>query len=197
MTLKAVCVFCGSQPGRRPEYVDAARETGRLLATHGIELVYGGGHVGLMGAMADAALAGGGRVVGVIPEHLMRPEVAHLGLTELLVVDSMHTRKQTMATRSDAFVILPGGFGTLDEMFEMLTWRQLRLQDKPVGLVNVEGYFDSLLNLLTHAVDEGLIRAEHLNLLTVERTPQQLVARLNAHAADPSLPSANAKSSLS
>lgn len=196
MTLKTVCVFCGSQPGRRAEYVEAAREMGRLLATSGIELVYGGGHVGLMGAMADAALVSGGRVIGVIPEHLMRPEVAHLGLTELLVVDSMHTRKRTMALRSDAFVVLPGGFGTLDEMFEMLTWRQLRLQSKPVGLVNVEGYFDSLLDLLTHAVDEGLIRSEHLGLLTVESTPQRLLARLNAHAADPTLPSANANLSL-
>ncbi len=197
MALKAVCVFCGSQPGRRAEYVEAARETGRLLATHGIELVYGGGHVGLMGAMADAALASGGRVIGIIPEHLMRPEVAHLGLTELLVVDSMHTRKRTMAMRSDAFVVLPGGFGTLDEMFEMLTWRQLRLQAKPVGLVNVEGYFDSLLDLLTHAVDEGLIRGEHLSLLTVASTPEQLLERLDANAADPTRPSTTAGLSLS
>lgn len=197
MALKAVCVFCGSQPGRRAEYVEAARETGRLLATHGIELVYGGGHVGLMGAMADAALASGGRVIGIIPEHLMRPEVAHLGLTELLVVDSMHTRKRTMAMRSDAFVVLPGGFGTLDEMFEMLTWRQLRLQAKPVGLVNVEGYFDSLLDLLTHAVDEGLIRGEHVSLLTVASTPQQLLERLDANAADPTRPSTTAGLSMS
>lgn len=197
MALQAVCVFCGSQPGRRPEYVEAAREMGRLLATNGIELVYGGGHVGLMGAMADAALVNGGRVIGVIPEHLMRPEVAHLGLSELLVVDSMHTRKRTMAMRSDAFIVLPGGFGTLDEMFEMLTWRQLRLQDKPVGLVNVEGYFDSLLALLTHAADEGLIRSEHLGLLTVESTPQRLLERLIAHAPDPTLTSANENLSLS
>ena len=197
MALKAVCVFCGSQPGRRAEYVEAARETGRLLATDGIELVYGGGHVGLMGAMADAALASGGRVTGVIPEHLMRPEVAHLGLTELLIVDSMHTRKRTMAMRSDAFVVLPGGFGTLDEMFEMLTWRQLRLQAKPIGLVNVEGYFDSLLKLLTHAVDEELVRSEHLSLLTVEPTPHQLLIRLKANAAELAVPSVNANLSLS
>lgn len=197
MALKAICVFCGSQPGRRTEYVDVARETGRLLATSGIELVYGGGHVGLMGAMADAALVNGGRVTGVIPEHLMRPEVAHLGLSELLVVDSMHTRKRTMAMRSNAFIVLPGGFGTLDEMFEMLTWRQLQLQTKPVGLVNVAGYFDSLLALLTHAADEGLIRNEHLSLLMVESTPQRLLDRLNAHAPEPTSPSANAKLSLS
>lgn len=197
MALKAVCVFCGSQPGRRAEYVDVARETGRLLAASGIELVYGGGHVGLMGAMADAALVNGGRVTGVIPEHLMRPEVAHLGLSELLVVDSMHTRKRTMAMRSDAFIVLPGGFGTLDEMFEMLTWRQLQLQAKPVGLVNVAGYFDSLLALLAHAANEGLIRNEHLSLLMVESTPRRLLDRLSAHAPDSTPPSANAKLSLS
>lgn len=180
MTLKAVCVFCGSQPGGRAGYVKAAREMARVLATNGIGLVYGGGHVGLMGALADEALACGGRVTGVIPEHLMRPEVAHQGLTELIIVDSMHTRKQTMAARSDAFVVLPGGFGTLEEMFEMLTWLQLRLQSKPVGLVNVEGYFDSLLEFLKHAAGEGLIRREHRGLLLVESTPVQLLARLSA-----------------
>ena len=181
MTQNAVCVFCGSQPGRRAEYVAAAREMARLLAQSGIELVYGGGHVGLMGALADAGLANGGRVVGVIPEHLMRPEVAHQGLTELIVVDSMHTRKQTMARRSDAFIVLPGGFGTLEEMFEMVTWLQLRLQDKPVALLNVAGYFDSLLQFLEHAASEGLIRREHQGLLLVENVPAQLLARLAAH----------------
>ncbi len=180
--LRAICVFCGSQPGRRASYVTAARATARLLADNGVELVYGGGHVGLMGALADEALAHGGRVVGVIPEHLMRPEVAHQGLTELIVVDSMHTRKQAMALRSDAFIVLPGGFGTLEEMFEMLTWLQLHLQAKPVGLVNVEGYFDSLLQFLQHAAVEGLIRREHRDLLLVERTPARLLARLGASA---------------
>lgn len=180
MTLKAVCVFCGSQPGRRGEYVAAAREMARVLAENRIDLVYGGGHVGLMGALADEALACGGRVIGVIPEHLMRPEVAHQGLTELVVVDSMHTRKRTMASRSDAFVVLPGGFGTLEEMFEMLTWLQLCLQHKPVGLINVAGYFDSLLEFLQRAADENLIRAEHRNLLLVEKTPQHILSRLNA-----------------
>lgn len=181
MNRKAVCVFCGSQPGSRAEYVAAARETARLLAQAGIELVYGGGHVGLMGALADAALAHGGRVVGIIPQHLMRPEVAHQRLTELIVVGSMHARKQTMAMRSDAFIVLPGGFGTLEEMFEMVTWLQLRLQDKPVLLLNVAGYFDSLLQFLEHAVGEGLIRREHQDLLLVERVPAQLLARLNAY----------------
>lgn len=160
--------------------MSAARDTARLLADSGIELVYGGGHVGLMGALADEALVQGGRVVGVIPEHLMRPEVAHQGLTELIIVDSMHTRKQTMALRSDAFIVLPGGFGTLEEMFEMLTWLQLRLQAKPVGLLNVEGYFDSLLQFLEHAAGEGLIRREHRDLLRVERTPARLLSLLSA-----------------
>jgi len=184
VTPSAVCVFCGSQPGRRAEYVSAARDTARLLAQSGIELVYGGGHVGLMGALADEALAHGGRVVGVIPEHLMRPEVAHQGLTELTIVDSMHTRKQTMALRSDAFIVLPGGFGTLEEMFEMLTWLQLRLQAKPVGLLNVEGYFDSLLQFLEHAAGEGLIRSEHRALLRVECMPAHLLRRLSADMAE-------------
>jgi uncharacterized protein (TIGR00730 family) len=187
VTPRAVCVFCGSQPGQRAEYVSAARDTARLLAQSGIELVYGGGHIGLMGALADEALAHGGRVVGVIPEHLMRPEVAHQGLTELTIVDSMHTRKQTMALRSDAFVVLPGGFGTLEEMFEMLTWLQLRLQAKPVGLLNVEGYFDSLLQFLEHAAGEGLIRQEHRALLRVERTPARLLSLLGADMAAASL----------
>ena len=137
-----------------------------------------------MGALADEALTHGGRVVGVIPEHLMRPEVAHQGLSpELIVVDSMHTRKQTMALRSDAFIVLPGGFGTIEEMFEMLTWLQLGLQDKPVGLLNVEGYFDSMLQFLEHAANEGLIRREHRDLLRVEHTPARLLALLAADMA--------------
>ena len=197
MTPNSVCVFCGSQPGRRAEYVAAARGMARLLAQSGIELVYGGGHVGLMGALADAALAHGGRVVGVIPEHLMRPEVAHQELTELIVVDSMHTRKQTMARRSDAFIVLPGGFGTLEEMFEMVTWLQLRLQAKPVALLNVAGYFDSLLQFLKHAASEGLIRPEHQDLLLVDSTPARLLARLGDDwARAPMAPTASGDTSL-
>lgn len=193
MRLKAVCVFCGSQPGRRAEYVTAAREMARALAENEVELVYGGGHIGLMGALADEALAHGGRVTGVIPEHLMRPEVVHQALTELLIVDSMHTRKRTMAERSDAFIVLPGGFGTLEEMFEMLTWLQLQLQLKPVGLVNVAGYFDSLIEFLKHAADEGLIRGEHRDLLMVETTPARLLTRLIACVAQ--IPSAQTATS--
>jgi hypothetical protein len=187
MALRAVCVFCGSQTGARPAYVAAARELGALLARRGIAVVYGGGHVGMMGALADSALAAGGRVIGVIPQHLMRPEVAHQGLTELLVVDSMHTRKRTMAGRADAFVVLPGGYGTFEEMFEMVTWRQLRLQAKPVGLVNTDGYFDHLLAFLRHAVQQQFIRPQHAELLCVEPDAAALLDRLarQAQAAPP------------
>lgn len=182
MKLRSVCVFCGSQAGQRPEYTDATRELARVLVAQDVELVYGGGHVGLMGALADEALVRGGRVIGVIPEHLMRPEVAHQGLTELLVVDSMHIRKRTMADRSDAFIVLPGGYGTLEEMFEMVTWLQLQLQAKPVGIVNVEGYFDSLLAFIQHGASEGFIRREHWDLLVVEHAPALLFERLQLHA---------------
>jgi uncharacterized protein (TIGR00730 family) len=158
--------------------VGAARELGTWLAQHGIEVVYGGGHIGMMGAVADAALAAGGRVIGVIPEHLMRPEVAHQKLTELIVVDTMHTRKRTMAERSDAFIVLPGGYGTFEEMFEMITWLQLRLQDKPVGVLNVAGFYDRLVEFLRHAAEERFIRMEHRQLLVVEHEVQALVNRL-------------------
>jgi uncharacterized protein (TIGR00730 family) len=183
VTLKTVCVFCGSQAGRQPEYERATRELARVLLQHDVGLVYGGGHVGLMGALADAMLAGGGRVTGVIPQHLMRPEVAHQDLTELVVVDSMHARKRIMADRSDAFIVLPGGYGTLEEMFEMVTWLQLRLQSKPVGVVNVEGYFDALVRFLEHCAGEGFIRRTDRDLLIVESAPAPLLERLQLHAA--------------
>ena len=176
--LQSVCVFCGSQPGRQPVYAAAARELGGWLAGQGIEVVFGGGHVGMMGALADAALAAGGRVTGVIPEHLMRPEVAHRGLSELIVVDTMHTRKRTMAERSDAFIVLPGGYGTFEEMFEMITWLQLRLQAKPVGLLNVAGFFDRLTEFLRHAGDEQFIRHEHRELFVVEDSVPRLAEQL-------------------
>jgi uncharacterized protein (TIGR00730 family) len=182
VSLKTVCVFCGSQTGRRAEYVEATRELARVLVAHDVGLVYGGGHVGLMGALADAVLTGGGRVTGIIPEHLMRPEVAHQGLTELMVVDSMHARKRLMAEKSDAFIVLPGGYGTLEEMFEMVTWLQLQLQAKPVGLVNVEGYFDPLLAFVQHAAQEGFIRPQHWDLLIVEHSAALLFERLQLHA---------------
>ncbi len=176
--IRSICVFCGSSSGARPQYAAAARELGGLLAHRRIKVVYGGGHVGMMGELADAALAAGGAVVGVIPQHLMRPEVAHQRLDELVVVESMHTRKRTMSERADAFVVLPGGFGTFEEMFEMVTWLQLRLHSKPVGLVNCLGYFDHLLAFLHHAADEGFIRPQHRGLFLVAGTPSLLVSRL-------------------
>jgi len=182
MKLQSVCVFCGSQAGERPEYVQTAHALVDALARRGITIVYGGGHVGIMGALADAALARGAHIVGVIPQHLMRPEVAHRGLSVLHVVDTMHERKRLMAERSDAFVVLPGGYGTLEEMFEMITWLQLRLQAKPVGVLNVAGYFDHLQAFLRHAAEEGFIRAEHWDLLIVEHSPELLLDRLALHA---------------
>ena len=183
--LRAACVFCGSQAGAKPAYLNAARELGVALARAGVTAIYGGGHVGMMGALADSALAAGGRVVGVIPEHLMRPEVAHQGLTELLVVDSMHTRKRAMASRADAFIVLPGGYGTFEEMFEMVTWLQLRLHAKPVGVVNVDGYFDHLLAFVQHAAQQGFIRPQHRGLLTVEPSVAALLDRLSQQAPSP------------
>jgi uncharacterized protein (TIGR00730 family) len=180
--LKSICVFCGSQPGARPEYLQAARDLGAHLAGHGVEVVFGGGHVGMMGALADAALAHGGRVTGVIPEHLMRPEIAHRGLSELIVVDSMHTRKRTMAQRADAFIVLPGGYGTFEEMFEMVTWLQLRLHAKPLGVLNVAGFYDRMIDFVRHAAEERFIRADHWDLMIVEATIPLLVERLRLHA---------------
>lgn len=182
MTLAAACVFCGSQPGVRAEYADAASDVARALAARRIDVVYGGGHVGLMGTLADVALRCGARVTGIIPQHLMRPEVAHQALTELIVVDTMHARKRAMAERSDAFIVLPGGYGTLEEMFEMVTWLQLQLQAKPVGVLNVAGYFDALLQFLRHAAAEGFIRREHWDLVIVESSATLLVERLQSHA---------------
>jgi uncharacterized protein (TIGR00730 family) len=186
--IKSICVFCGSTSGARPEYAATARELGELLAREGLGIVYGGGHVGMMGQLADAALAAGGHVVGVIPEHLMRPEVAHQRLNELIVVDSMHTRKRTMSERADAFLVLPGGFGTFEEMFEMVTWLQLGLHAKPVALVNCLGYFDHLLAFLQHAAAEGFIRPQHRDLLLVESTPAVLIKRLATLAHDAGRP---------
>jgi len=180
--MRAVCVFCGSQPGEAPAYVQAARDLGALLASQGLTVVYGGGHVGMMGALADSVLAAGGEIIGVIPEHLMRPEVAHQGLTELQIVDSMHTRKRAMAERADAFIVLPGGYGTFEEMFEMVTWLQLQLHAKPVGLINVAGYFDHLLAFLQHAAQQGFIRPQHRDLLSVESSAAALLDQLQRRA---------------
>jgi len=183
--LRNVCVFCGSAAGYSSVYIESARATGLLLAQRGISLVYGGGHVGMMGALADAALAAGASVTGVIPQPLMRPEVAHLGLTELIVVGSMHERKRLMADRADAFLVLPGGYGTLDETFEMVTWLQLGLQRKPIAAVNISGYFDGLMRWIRHSVDSGFVRPAQADLLMVEPTPEAALARLQRCLAQP------------
>jgi uncharacterized protein (TIGR00730 family) len=158
--MRAVCVYCGSNAGARPVYAERAAILGTRLAREGLALVYGGGNVGLMGIVADAALAAGGEVIGVIPEQLVRWEVAHTGLTRLETVGSMHERKARMFDLSDAFVALPGGFGTLDEMFEMLTWRQLGLGDKPCAFLDVEGYFAPLAEMLDHMVTERFLHPD-------------------------------------
>jgi uncharacterized protein (TIGR00730 family) len=176
--IRTVCVFCGSARGSDPRFVEAGRATGALLGRRALALVYGGGHIGVMGALADAALAAGAHVTGVIPRHLMRPEVAHLGLSELIVVDSMHERKRQMADRADCFLVLPGGYGTLDETFEMVTWLQLGLQRKPLALVNVAGYFDPLLRWVQHAVESGFVRPSQADLLTAFDTPEEALAHL-------------------
>jgi uncharacterized protein (TIGR00730 family) len=177
--LKRICVFCGSSSGVHSSYAEAAQAVGRLLCRRGVELVYGGGNVGLMGVLADACLAEGGRVIGVIPQALVDKEVAHLGLTELRVVSSMHERKAIMAELSDAFAALPGGYGTWEELFEMLTWTQLGIQRKPCGLLNVNGYYDPLLKLADQAVSEGFLREANRELLLSDDEPERLLDRLS------------------
>lgn len=179
--LKRICVFCGSRRGRRPEYVAAARAVGATLGRRGIGLVYGGGGVGVMGELADAALAHDGEVIGVIPHSLLEWEVGHTRIADLRVVDTMHERKALMASLSDAFIALPGGYGTLEELFEVLTWAQLGLHPKPCGLLNVGGYFDPLLRLVEHMVEEGFLRDEHRSLLLDDTDVEALLARLSAY----------------
>jgi uncharacterized protein (TIGR00730 family) len=176
--MRRVCVFCGSSLGARAAYADAARAMGTLLARRGIGIVYGGGAVGLMGELADAALAAGGTVIGVIPDVLVAREVAHESLSELVVVRSMHERKARMAELSDAFVALPGGLGTFEELCEALTWSQLGIHSKLCGILDVEGYYAPLLSLLDHAVREGFVRPEHRAILIADRDPARLIERL-------------------
>ncbi len=179
--MERVLVFCGSSPGARPEYAETARELGRRLAARGLGLVYGGASVGLMGAVADSALSAGGEVIGVIPQALVRAEVAHAGLVDLRVVGTMHERKALMAELADAVIALPGGTGTLDELFELFTWSQLGLHAMPIGLLDVAGYWQPLLAFLDHAVSERFLRAEHRETLLVESEPELLLDRLAEH----------------
>src|SRR5438094_2640259 len=167
LQLRSICVFCGSSPGHRREYSDAAAAFGRLLGQRRIRLVYGAGNVGLMGVLADAALAAGGEVIGVIPQMLVDRELAHRRITALRIVTSMHERKALMAELSDAFVALPGGLGTLDELFEAITWAQLGIHRKPIGLLDVEGYFAPLVSFVDHAVEDGFVRPPYRALFVV------------------------------
>ena len=181
-TLSRICVFCGTNAGARPEYGAAARALGELLATEGIELVYGGASVGIMGELADAVQEKGGHVTGIIPQQLMQKEAAHTGIRDLIVVASMHQRKSQMADMSDGFIALPGGIGTLEGFFEILTWGQLHIHAKPSGIVNVAGYFDQLSEFLDHAVREGFLTETHRGMIMIESDPRRLLGRMRAFA---------------
>ena len=181
--MRSICVFCGASSGRDSVYTSAAASFGELLARESVELVWGGGNVGLMGVVADSVLAEGGRTYGVIPSFMAERELAHPQATELVVVDSMHARKAAMADRADGFVALPGGFGTLDELFEIVTWAQLHIHAKPVGLLNVRGFFDPLLAMAQHMSNEGFIKPYHLELLYVAEDPRSLLQSMRAHSA--------------
>ena len=176
-TIKSICVYCGSSPGRLEAYSIAARTLAKSLVERNIRLVYGGASVGIMGVVADTVLQLGGLVVGVIPEAMVRKEIAHKNLTELHVTSSMHARKSLMAELSDGFIALPGGIGTLEELFEAWTWAQLGFHDKPCGLLNVEGYFDPLIAFLDHAVAEQFVKQEHGSMLIIESNPETLLDR--------------------
>jgi uncharacterized protein (TIGR00730 family) len=184
-TLQRVCVYCGSSTGRRPVFADAASRLGRLLASEGVGVVYGGASVGLMGLVADAALAAGGEVIGVLPGSLFEREIGHPELTELHLVGSMHERKALMSELADAFVALPGGFGTVEEVVEAVTWTQLGIHDKPVGLLDVDGYWGLLVGFLDRAVDEGLLRPANRALLLHDADPGRLLDRLRGAGAAP------------
>jgi uncharacterized protein (TIGR00730 family) len=173
-----ICVFCGSSPGINLIYAELARKLGKLFADSSITLVYGGGNIGLMGIIADSVLANGGRVIGVIPDFLVKREVAHKGITCLEIVDTMHERKKRMADLSDAFIAIPGGWGTLDELAEILTWKQLGLIHQPVGLVNINNFFDPLLAQMRTMVKEGFLRPGNLEFIQVGESPEQLLSML-------------------
>ena len=179
--MERVLVFCGSSTGRRPEYAETALRLGRLLAQRELGLVYGGASIGLMGAIADAVLEAGGEVTGVITQRLVDAEIPHDGLTEKRVVETMHERKAIMAERSDAIIAMPGGIGTLDELFEIFTWSQLGLHHKPIGLLDVAGFWQPMLAMLRAMVEEGFLRAEHLATLIVDADPERLLDRLGAY----------------
>ncbi len=175
--MQRICVYCGSNPGRQRDYTLAAQALGRLLVKRRMGMVYGGGSVGLMGVIADTVLAGGGEAIGVIPTALRKRELAHDGLSSLYLVDTMHQRKAMMERLADAFIILPGGFGTLDETFEILTWAQLGMHQKPIGLLNVNDYFNGLLQFMQHSTTEGFVHPEQLGAVLVDTDPERLIER--------------------
>jgi hypothetical protein len=181
--MSRICVFCGSNSGSDPQFTDAAREVGQELVRRGHGLVYGGGRVGLMGVLADATLAAGGDVIGVIPEGLARKEVAHAGVSDMRVVNTMHERKALMSDLSDGFLALPGGLGTLDEFFEICTWAQLGIHRRPCGLHNVGGYFDALIDFLDHVVDKRFLSSEHRQIIMVETSAATLLDRFETYVA--------------
>lgn len=181
--LASICVFCGSSPGSDPDFKVVAKELGALLADQEITLVYGGAKIGIMGQVAEAALDNDGVVIGVIPEFLKTKEVVHTGLSELIVNKNMHERKMKMQELSDGFIALPGGFGTLEELFEILTWGQLGLHQKPIGLLNVNGYYDDLLRLFQTMVGKGLLKENHLRLLLVDTSAQGLLNKMRNYRA--------------
>lgn len=179
--MKSVCVYCGSADRLRPEYLQAARRMGAAIAGRGLELVFGGGKTGMMGAVADGALASGGQVIGVIPGYFNTPQLAHGSLTRMEVVETIHQRKARMVELAEAFVALPGGYGTLEELFEVLTWAQIGLHRKPIGLLNVLGYYDPLLEMIDHVRTEGFIYAEHTGLFSAADEPEALLSALENH----------------
>jgi uncharacterized protein (TIGR00730 family) len=179
--VRRIAVFCGSSPGNAPHYVELARQVGETLAKRGYGLVYGGGRMGLMGAVADGALEAGGEVIGVIPKALLDAELAHHGCTELEIVDTMHERKSRFTALSDAFITIPGGIGTMEELWEVLSWAQIGYHNKPVSLLNDRGYYDHLLTLYDHLIAEGFVRAQHRGLLIHDTTLDGLLTKLIAH----------------
>jgi uncharacterized protein (TIGR00730 family) len=183
--IQTLCVYCGSSIGASPLYVNAAKELATVMVENDIALVYGGGHVGLMGTIADAVLGAGGKVTGVIPQALMVSEISHERLTRLVVVKDMHERKALMAELADGFIAMPGGIGTLEELFEALTWLQLGFHDKPVGLLNVDGFFDGLIDFVAHLVQPGFLKSEHAALLLAEPNPLGLLHQLQRFSMQP------------
>ncbi|WP_303773794.1 TIGR00730 family Rossman fold protein [Anaerolinea thermophila] len=177
-SIQTICVYSGSADHIPPKYIEAAYQTGQVIAQNGMTLVYGGGKTGVMGAVANGALSAGGKVIGVVPHHLNKPQLIHDGLSQLIVTEDMHTRKAQMSRLADAFISLPGGYGTMEEFFETLTWAQIGLHQKPIGLLNTGGYYIPLLQWISHALQEGFIYPEHVQLFVEDENPEQLMKKL-------------------